>query len=249
MNLKYNNVLTKEFLAENYIDRQLSANTIAANIGCSVPMIGKYLRKFGIPMRMSNKGKKYPQLKVLTKEFLIEQYVNNVLSTNDIGELVNCTGASVLKYLRMFGIPAREETTEKDRAKRSGTKHWNWQGGITPLYKMIRELPEYGNWRSLCLIRDSNRCRECFTCPDKNIDLEVHHCIAPFSVLLKEFLQEYNQFSPIEEKEILTRLATKWLPFWRLDNGKTLCESCHDKETKETHRLISLSEKSVNEPI
>ena len=57
--------------------------------------------------------------------------------------------------------------------------------------------------------------------------LDVHHSIKPFIVILREFLNEYNQFSQLEEKDILARLASKYTPFWDLENGKTLCQDCH----------------------
>ena len=32
-----------------------------------------------------------------------------------------------------------------------------------------------------------------------------------------------------EDKETLVRLAFTYKPFWDIDNGKTLCEECHNK--------------------
>jgi len=51
--------------------------------------------------------------------------------------------------------------------------------------------------------------------------------------ITKEFLKEYDQFSPIEDKETLVRLAMKWQPFWDVDNGKCLCEDYHKIITKQ----------------
>jgi hypothetical protein len=42
-------------------------------------------------------------------------------------------------------------------------------------------------------------------------NLEAHH-IKKFSILLAEFLSFYNQFSPIEDKETLVRLAISYEP-------------------------------------
>ena len=58
--------------------------------------------------------------------------------------------------------------------------------------------------------------------------MEAHHK-NPFAELLNEFLKEYDQFSPIEDKETLVRLAMKWKSFWDIDNGECLCEDCHKK--------------------
>jgi 5-methylcytosine-specific restriction endonuclease McrA len=105
----------------------------------------------------------------------------------------------------------------------------NWKGGLKGLYRLIRDLEEYKIWRNKVFKRDYYTCQECLQISIGNI--EVHHK-KHFAILLNEFLQEYNQFSPIEDKEILVRLAINWKPFWEISNGKTLCEKCHHKKGK-----------------
>jgi hypothetical protein len=56
----------------------------------------------------------------------------------------------------------------------------------------------------------------------------THH-IKEFSIIFKEFLSFYNQFSPIEDKETLVRLSTTYAPFWDVNNGQLLCKDCHRK--------------------
>jgi len=104
----------------------------------------------------------------------------------------------------------------------SGKNHPNWKGGITSLYNLLRTLDEYKKWRMDCLKRDWFRCQECYS----KEKLEVHH-IKSFKSLIAEFLQEYNQFSPIDDRETLIRLAFNYEPFWDIDNGITYCEKCH----------------------
>ena len=41
--------------------------------------------------------------------------------------------------------------------------------------------------------------------------------------------KDFSQFSPIEDKETLVRLAIVYKPFWNLDNGESLCYDCHKK--------------------
>lgn len=45
--------------------------------------------------------------------------------------------------------------------------------------------------------------------------------------LLQDFLKAYSQFSPIEDKETLIRLAITYKPFWNTNNGMSLCKECH----------------------
>ena len=54
-------------------------------------------------------------------------------------------------------------------------------------------------------------------------------CKMPFSFIFRDFLRLYNQFSVIEDKETLLRLAFTYEPFWDLRNGVTLCKLCHEE--------------------
>ena len=94
---------------------------------------------------------------------------------------------------------------------------------ITPLTRIIKKSIEAKEWREHIFQRDKRRCQECF---QKSKYIQVHH-IKSFAEIFKEFLMEYNQFSPMEDKETLMRLATSYKPFWDIFNGITLCEICH----------------------
>lgn len=115
-----------------------------------------------------------------------------------------------------------------------------WKGGITGLHKCIRELPEYINWRTQVYKRDYYACR---ICGEKSPSLIAHHT-PPFKELLQEFLSQYDQFSPIEDRETLLRLAMKYGPFWDVDNGITHCRPCHCRlhvvdSLLKKHKIIS----------
>jgi len=95
----------------------------------------------------------------------------------------------------------------------SGEDHWNWQGGITPLYKQIRFCNRYDEWRNLVFRRDSFTCQHCKIL---GVRFEAHH-IKLFSTLLKE-----NNITTLEQAILCESL-------WDLNNGLTLCEECHNK--------------------
>ena len=111
----------------------------------------------------------------------------------------------------------------------------HWKKGIVPWNKtyfrelryLIRECPEMIIWRKKVFERDKYICQDC----RKGSYLHAHHK-NPFSIILREFLKEFSQFSPIEDKETLVRLAKNYKPFWDLDNGITLCIKCHNKIPK-----------------
>ena len=78
---------------------------------------------------------------------------------------------------------------------------------LRKLYKFIRESNEYKEWRKSVFERDDYTCQKCFLRSKKGnqVYIEAHH-LKPFALFPEE------------------RFA--------IDNGVTLCKSCHDKEPK-----------------
>jgi hypothetical protein len=114
-----------------------------------------------------------------------------------------------------------------------------WKGGVTPLHISIRTSLENKIWIKSVFKKDNYTCQDCGISDGngKAAYLEAHH-IKEFNIIFQEFLQTYSQFSPIEDKETLVRLATTYQPFWDISNGKTLCEDCHDKIKHKVKELI-----------
>lgn len=110
------------------------------------------------------------------------------------------------------------------KGKQCGDRNPRWKGGVTPLNSMIRHCEKYLEWINSVFVRDDYTCRECGV---RGNYLEAHH-EKRFAIIMDEFLYEYDQFSPIEDKETLFRLAMKYKPFWDLGNGKTMCSKCHN---------------------
>ena len=90
------------------------------------------------------------------------------------------------------------------------------------LYKIIRNNTSRF-WKYEIKKRDNFTCQLC----GKKESLEVHHK-KPFIQIFKEFLKTYNQFSPIEDRNKLIKLAQHYKPFKNKENGKTLCKKCHE---------------------
>ena len=55
----------------------------------------------------------------------------------------------------------RPEVREKLSIGQRGEKGSNWQGGITPVSKLIRSCGKYIEWRSKVFERDNYTCQEC----------------------------------------------------------------------------------------
>lgn len=96
---------------------------------------------------------------------------------------------------------------------KSGENNHSWKGEVTPLRKKIRNSFEYRQWRSDVFERDDYTC---VMCNKKGGELNADH-IKSFSSIL----EEYKLFT-IQD-------AVKCQELWNINNGRTLCISCHKK--------------------
>lgn len=103
------------------------------------------------------------------------------------------------------GVPKSEVTRKrissstigKPHPNIRGEKHYNWKGGVTSTNQKIRASLEYTIWRRAVFERDNYTC---VLCKAHGVTLNADH-IKPFALFPE------------------LRLA--------IDNGRTLCVSCH----------------------
>ena len=98
-----------------------------------------------------------------------------------------------------------------------GEKSYLWKGGITPLVLQIRHCFKYRQWRSEVFIRDDFTCQ---MCGERGKVVNADHYPKTFSNIFHE-----NKIKSLEE-------ALACEEFWNINNGRTLCKSCHTEETK-----------------
>ena len=119
---------------------------------------------------------------------------------------------NISKALR--GIKRTEETKRKMSSSKMGDKNPSWRGGITPLDWEIRKSYLYRQWRSDVFTRDNFTC---VLCGDKTGNtIEADH-IKSFALILRE-----KQIKNMEQ-------AVNCEELWNINNGRTLCKSCHRK--------------------
>ena len=100
---------------------------------------------------------------LLTKK---DEYIDGTTKLKikcDIGHIFHMSFRSIKQndyYCSKCGIEAR-----------SGKKHWNWKGGISPLRSLLMSRAIYKKWRLSVLKRDDYKCQIC----SLGHDLEVHH--------------------------------------------------------------------------
>lgn len=101
----------------------------------------------------------------------------------------------------------------KKRPEISGKNHHLWKGGVTKLAAKIRKSFEYKQWRLNVFQKDNWTCQEC---GKRGVYLNIHHYPREFYQIL-----ENNNI-----KTLIGALHCKEL--WDIDNGVTLCRSCHE---------------------
>lgn len=104
----------------------------------------------------------------------------------------------------------------------------------TPLRKLIKNSTKYKEWQTFIYKSNEFKCSKC----GENKHLHAHH-IKIFSEIFREFLNLYHNLNPKDNLDELFILALEYKPFWDINNGKTLCVTCHQKEHPELHLTLT----------
>jgi thymidylate synthase ThyX/transposase-like protein len=187
----------REWLREQYIDRNLSMTEIAGVAGVSTTTVKRWLRRYGIrkPLGIrtrwtfANDGKLHAD-----KGWLAEQYLLRGLDQESIARLAGVSKHTIRSWVRKHGLqkPAgswtvgREpwnkgkqyrggwnhtpETRLRIAEKKRGEKNPQWRGGITKSALTVRR--GVNELRQRILERDHYRCR---LCGSRSRQLEMHH--------------------------------------------------------------------------
>jgi hypothetical protein len=111
---------------------------------------------------------------------------------------LRCHHKSQVGAKRLMTPKWREKCRNNLRnAHRRGAAHWNWQGGITPALQLLRHSPEYNEWRKAVYRRDNWTCQMCHVKQKHPI---AHH------------LKSFRHYPALR---------------FDVENGQTLCRSCH----------------------
>lgn len=119
-----------------------------------------------------------------------------------------------------FGKKHTEESKKKMsinmKGKRIGENCWNWKGGVTPENKKFRTTNDWRKWREEVFKRDNYTCRKCGakSVRDEYVKLEPHHIFRVID-LIKNNMRKH---------------------IFNLDNGVTLCYTCHRRVSALSNR-------------
>lgn len=112
---KYDHILTKEFLQQEYINKHQSCQTIADNIGINMSTVAKYIRDFGLQKNRSKVNTKNDRVElILTYDYLNKYYNELDLSLKEISQLSGIDKSTISKYLHSFGFDVYRKD-KKDR--------------------------------------------------------------------------------------------------------------------------------------
>lgn len=102
----------KEKVIEQYTQECKSSKEIAKEIGVHPSSITRFLRKVGIKITYQRKLRK-----ILTKEFLYENYILNGKSANEISKELKCCISVIILRLREYNINVRKKSDRTERQK------------------------------------------------------------------------------------------------------------------------------------
>lgn len=114
---------------------------------------------------------------------------------------------------------------------RRGKRSPAYKYGKSDVQTLIRKSINGRRWIKACLTRDNFTCQDC----GNKKNLIVHH-INSFAKIFQVFIQEFGNL----DKEILVYLSQDYLPFWKLENGITLCKACHKIRHKSVEEIWTL---------
>ena len=228
MNQKYTNI-NKQILEKEYITNRLSEWEITKKYNIPRTTVHRYLIKHNIPRRtlsqsLKGKLKGIPKSKEHKRKIGLGNKGKTV--SKESRKKMSISAIGKMGYWKNKKLPKETRILMSIFAKQrfiNPKNHPMYIDGRTSLSVSIRNMIEYKEWRIQVFKRDNFTCQDCGQIGGS---LEAHHKKV-FADLLTEFLKEYDQFSPIEDKETLIRLAMKYKPFWDADNGITLCKNYH----------------------
>lgn len=117
-------------------------------------------------------------------------------------------GSETLKRNRILrGSPTPAQQRYYKQSRPGGSHHWNWKDGISKQRDKEYKSSEYLAFRKAVLVRDDYTCQGCGIRNGfgKNVRLEVHH------------IKSYGEHPELR---------------FDVNNGITLCRSCHNKTKK-----------------
>ncbi len=195
-----------------------SSDKAAKITGVSGPMVLSICREAGLPVV----NKRLVSCHLPTDEIIAAHQSGE--TTIEIGKRYGAEKSVIGRLLKKAGFrlddlniltplqrQARKNRYALHGLRQRGENSHRWKGGRTDLRALIRPSAKYKAWRTAVFQRDNFACQHCGC---KGGSIQADH-IYPFSRILDD-----HQITTLEQ-------ADECAALWDVDNGRTLCESCH----------------------
>ena len=166
---------------------------------------------------------------ILTKDFLIKEYIVNKKSTYQIAKEIGCSHSNILNYLKKYNIKTRTQG-EALKGKYIGKKCYNYIDGRTYKTYYCKEMGCDNEITMITALYHGGRCQSC----------------ANFSKWKDPKFREKITKAILKSKNIITKpekLLNKILPkaYKFVGNGKLIIAGfCPDFVNKENNKIIEL---------
>lgn len=225
--------ITKKFLIKEYITNKKSFNQIAKDFNFSKTTLRNYCKIYHIKSRNIAKYSK-----ILTKKFLIQEYIENKKTSYEISKEIDCGFVTILNYLRKYNI---------EIIKTIGKNH-----------------PNYGNKGKHSYSFKDGRCSQKYYCIDCGKEVSLNSgfygfgkCGSCATITRNKKLWQNKEYKekqlkamykglnlhPNKPEKLLDKLLQKFLPneYKFVGDGKIFIASfCPDFVNKNNNKIIEL---------
>lgn len=118
--LRYNNLITKSFFEKEYVINKKSISQISKETNKDWHTIKSYLKYYRILLRthkeqasISSPGGKYKYNDILTKEFLVREYLKKQKGIFSLSSELKLDRGTLKRYLKRYGISIRTDKEQK----------------------------------------------------------------------------------------------------------------------------------------
>jgi 5-methylcytosine-specific restriction endonuclease McrA len=186
----------------------------------------------GKPKLTEYMAKKYSGRLYRCRDWLYDQYVNQRKYLKHIAKEAGTVDSTILFWIKRYGFPRISLSTrhkedanlrkgiDRTRCQKQnrprGKMHWKYTEVSSRDFNQMYNSLEYRIWKKAVHERDGYTCKGCGATPKF---LDTHHIL------------------PVREFPHL---------FYAVDNGISLCHSCHSKTIHKEHTYIALFQKVVN---
>jgi len=262
----------EEWLQEKYVDDELTLKEMSELCSAWPSTIYGWMNKYGI----SSRSKQAAQLKrygsdprYRDKEWLKEKYINNNMTTAEIGKLVDVSKATIGKWLKSFDIELREN---KPRERRKKVK-CDWCE--KEIFKSPSRLKEYDHYfcSRNCFYKwesENNKGSNCALWKGGKVEVKCEYCDETYKVTpsrkgesrfcSRECYQKWqsdnlsgaNSYQWKGGVDEYTRKRINADGDWRKNRKKALkrdneqCQFCNSKNNLEVHHILPVRDGGTN---